>query len=280
MRVVNYHGFLKGDWANHMTAKVRLEATTPGWNYSRVWKGSESGTLVQDHKYKLHWGLLSDNLSPRAQWQVHVKLTWDRPFPTKNVVKDFSLPFNANRADPTAAGSSPDEEAAEPLPSAARPRSPRSAVVALHVTRLPRQGRRHPLLRRLIARGALPRTSGTNSVPQPGRRIARAHVPHGRWRRATPGPILAAGALVAAVAGRTGLRGGLPGAGQAGPHPDPHVQTNSVRCVPGPTEHHSSCQGPALDARRQLQRLVQGDWADHMEAKVRLEPTSTGMPLS
>lgn len=104
MRVVNYHGFLKGDWANHMTAKVRLEATTPGWNYSRVWKGSESGTLVQDHKYKLHWGLLSDNLSPRAEWQVHVKLTWDRPFPTKNVVKDFSLPFNANCADPTIGG--------------------------------------------------------------------------------------------------------------------------------------------------------------------------------
>ena len=98
MRVVNYDGVLKGDWADHMEAKIRLESTTPGLQYTRVWKHSKSPYLTTNRTHKYNWGLTSDNLSDRADWRVHVKLIWHRPAPISNVTKDFYLPFNASCA--------------------------------------------------------------------------------------------------------------------------------------------------------------------------------------
>ena len=98
MRVVNYDGVLKGDWADHMEAKIRLEATTPGWQYTRVWKHSKTAYLTQNRTHTYNWDLTSDNLSERADWRVHVKLIWHRPAPIRNVTKDVYLPFNASCA--------------------------------------------------------------------------------------------------------------------------------------------------------------------------------------
>jgi hypothetical protein len=96
MRVVNYDGVLKGDWADHMEAKIRLESTTPGWQYTRVWKHSTTAYLTQNRTHTYNWDLTSDNLSDRADWRVHVKLIWHRPAPITNVTKDVYLPFNAS----------------------------------------------------------------------------------------------------------------------------------------------------------------------------------------
>ncbi len=113
MRVVNYDGVLKGDWADHMEAKIRLESTTPGLQYTRVWKHSKSPYLTQNKTHKYNWGLTSDNLSDSADWRVHVKLIWHRPAPHSNVKKDFYIGFNGGCSN-AGGGSLP---AAPALPS-------------------------------------------------------------------------------------------------------------------------------------------------------------------
>lgn len=94
MRVVNYDGVLKGDWADHMEAKIRLESTTPGLQYTRVWKGSKTPYLTTNRTHTYNWALTSDNLSDSADWRVHVKLIWHRPAPHSNVKKDSYIRFD------------------------------------------------------------------------------------------------------------------------------------------------------------------------------------------
>ena len=95
MRVVNYHSIKGMDWATGMKPQMRLEATTPGLTYTKVWKqGASVNGLVQDHKYTKYWTIKSDNLKDTADWQVRVKMTWDRPWPVKDVNKEVVIPFN------------------------------------------------------------------------------------------------------------------------------------------------------------------------------------------
>lgn len=94
MTVVNYDGL--GDWADHMEAKVRLEPTTPGLNYTRSWRAAKTPSLVQNKRHAFTMTPLSDNVSANAAWQVHLKLIWHRPAPITNITKDLYLPFNGS----------------------------------------------------------------------------------------------------------------------------------------------------------------------------------------
>lgn len=96
MSVVNYDGL--GDWADHMEAKVRLEPTTAGLNFTRSWRSVKTPYLIQNKRHAYTMTPLSDNLSGTADWRVHVKLIWHRPFPIKNITKNLYLPFNASCA--------------------------------------------------------------------------------------------------------------------------------------------------------------------------------------
>jgi hypothetical protein len=92
MRVVNYEGF-GGDWADHMEAQARLEATGPGFS-SHNWTKQKSGNLVINRTHRLPIRLTTEPFSSNFAWKVHVKLTWHRPWPTKNITKNVYLPFN------------------------------------------------------------------------------------------------------------------------------------------------------------------------------------------
>jgi hypothetical protein len=96
MTVVNYDGW--ADWADHMEAKVRLEPTTPGLNYSRAWRAAKTPYLIQNKRHAYNMTPLSDNVSGTADWQAHVKLIWHRPAPIKNVTKDLYLAFSGSCA--------------------------------------------------------------------------------------------------------------------------------------------------------------------------------------
>ena len=85
--------------------------------------------------------------------------------------------------------------------------------------------------------------------------------------------ILAAGALAAAVAGALAFTAASPEPAQAKAPTLIHTyRANSVQCIPA---------GNNVRAKVNLwmrvvnyDGIVHGDWADHMEAKVRLEPTN------
>ena len=96
MTVVNYDGI--GDWAKAMQAKARLEPTTSGLNYSRVWRSTKTGYLTQNKRHVFGFSVLTDNVSANADWQVHVKLIWDRPWPIKDITKNIYLSFDASCA--------------------------------------------------------------------------------------------------------------------------------------------------------------------------------------
>ncbi|MDP1604302.1 MAG: hypothetical protein Q8M03_13665, partial [Legionella sp.] len=113
MSVVNHDGL--GEWADHMEAKVRLEATTAGVNYTRKWVSQKTPYLIQDKRHAFRMNLLSDNLSGSADWRVHIKLIWHRPAPIKNITRHIYKPFRTSCADPTGGISLPATPA---LPSA------------------------------------------------------------------------------------------------------------------------------------------------------------------
>lgn len=98
MSVVNYHGKRGLDWADHMEAKARLEATTAGLNYSRNWHAQKTPYLTQDKRHAYNFNLVTDNLRPDASWRVHIKLIWHRSWPATNITKDLYRPFDASCA--------------------------------------------------------------------------------------------------------------------------------------------------------------------------------------
>jgi hypothetical protein len=106
MRVVNYSGVVKGDWADHMEAKVRLEPTdaNSGIQWQRNWKHSKTPYLTQDRTHTYSWALATDVYRPDASWKVHVKLIWHRPAPHRNITVDRYLRFNSNCVDATGTG--------------------------------------------------------------------------------------------------------------------------------------------------------------------------------
>lgn len=115
MRVVNYSGI--GDWADHMQAKARLEPTTTGLNYTRRWASWKTPYLTQDRKHTYVMNLTTDNVSGTASWRVHLKLTWHRPAPIRNISKDVYKSFRASCADVTG-GFLPGPAPALPSPGA------------------------------------------------------------------------------------------------------------------------------------------------------------------
>ena len=100
MSVVNYHGW--ADWATHMEAKARLEATTTGIKTGN-WAKSKTPYLLQDKRHLYNFRLRTDNKSGTDEWRVHLKLIWHRPAPVPNVTKDVYLPFNPSCAPQTGA---------------------------------------------------------------------------------------------------------------------------------------------------------------------------------
>lgn len=98
MSVVNYHGKRGLDWADHMEAKARLEATTAGLNYSRKWASWKTPYLTQDKRHRYNIDLVTDNLRPDVPWRVHIKLIWHRPWPATNITKNLYRPFDASCA--------------------------------------------------------------------------------------------------------------------------------------------------------------------------------------
>ncbi len=97
MRVVNYDGVLKGDWADHMEAKARLEPETgAGFSYFRSWKSWKTPYLLQNRTSTYDMSIPTDNVSGNSGWKVHLKLIWHRPAPYSNIKKDVYLQFNSN----------------------------------------------------------------------------------------------------------------------------------------------------------------------------------------
>lgn len=114
MRVVNYDGI--GDWADHMQAKARLEPTTAGLNYSRRWASWKTPYLTQNRKHTYVITMTTDNVSGTASWRAHIKLTWHRPAPIRNISVDVYKRFNASCADVTG-GFAPGPAPALPSPN-------------------------------------------------------------------------------------------------------------------------------------------------------------------
>jgi hypothetical protein len=112
MSVVNYDGW--ADWADHMEARARLEATTAGISPHGNWVKWKTPYLLQNKRHLYNIRLRTDNKSGTAGWRLHVKLIWHRPAPISNVTKDVYLPFNASCA-PITGGMLPPP--AEALPS-------------------------------------------------------------------------------------------------------------------------------------------------------------------
>lgn len=109
----------------------------------------------------------------------------------------------------------------------------------------------------------------SHQPPQGGSRTA---VRSSRFRRALGLGLLAPAALALALAGAAAAPS------QASAADPPRVITtsrvNTIACVPGPANTVRARVGGWM-------RVVNddgiGEWADHMEAKARLEPTSTGL---
>lgn len=114
MRVVNFGP--GRDWADRMEAKVRLESTEPGLNIHSKWAKSKSPRLLQNTRHTYTWDLLTDNKSGTAEWKLHVKLIWHRPWPIPNVKKDVYKSFDASCA--TSTGALPPPASALPSPNA------------------------------------------------------------------------------------------------------------------------------------------------------------------
>ncbi len=106
MTVVNYHGVRGLDWAKRMKMSARLIPTTPGLNFGRMWGETKTPDLVQDKRYSYNLSVLTDNVSPTADWQVQVKAVWVRRAPVPDVVKETRRPFNANCTDGSGADGS------------------------------------------------------------------------------------------------------------------------------------------------------------------------------
>jgi len=109
--------------------------------------------------------------------------------------------------------------------------------------------------------------------------MSRARSASRRWRRRPlRDPRRAWAAIVAGLAVACGLViAGAPSQGAAAKAPD-LIRSHkwlSVQCVPGPSN--------TVRARIKVRMTVVnyeglgGDWADHMEAKARLEPTTAGL---
>ena len=94
MRVVNYNG-LGGDWADHMEAKARLEATSTGIAPSHSWVSWKTPYLTTDQTHRYNMRLTTENFGS-GDWKVHVRLIWHRPFPIRNVTKNVYLPFSGS----------------------------------------------------------------------------------------------------------------------------------------------------------------------------------------
>jgi hypothetical protein len=99
MTVVNYDHLR--DWADHMEARVRLEPTTAGLNFTRSWSAWKTPYLVQNKRHRYLIVRTSDNVSGLRAWKVHLKLIWHRPAPVPNISKDLYLKFNGSCATGT-----------------------------------------------------------------------------------------------------------------------------------------------------------------------------------
>ena len=102
MSVVNYDGW--ADWADHMEAKARLEATTAGISPHGNWVKWKTPYLLQNKRHLYNIRLRTDNKSGTAAWRLHVKLIWHRPAPIANVTKDVYLAFDSSCAPVTGGG--------------------------------------------------------------------------------------------------------------------------------------------------------------------------------
>ena len=94
MIVVNHEG-LGGDWAQRMRAEARLITTTPGLQYSRAWKKVKTPILTINRRHSYTMTVITDNVSPNAEWKVQLKLIWDRPT-QRDVVKEKTGKFVAS----------------------------------------------------------------------------------------------------------------------------------------------------------------------------------------
>ena len=103
-------------WVTNFRLKARLIPTTSGLNYSRSWRtdrAPNSGNLLQNHRYNGPLAVNTDVMSPNADWQVDVKLIWDRKLPLSDIVKKKRFPLDPSGC----AGSGQGLPAAPQLPS-------------------------------------------------------------------------------------------------------------------------------------------------------------------
>lgn len=90
MTVVNYDGI--GDWAQYMKVKARLVPTSEGLNFTRPWTEVKTPYLIQDKRHSYNISVVTGNVSATKDWQVQLKLIWDRPA-MKDVVVNLTGAF-------------------------------------------------------------------------------------------------------------------------------------------------------------------------------------------
>jgi hypothetical protein len=98
MVVVNGDDLLGREWATKMSVKARIVPTTPGLNFTRSWRTWNSPKLSKNRRHAFTPGLATDNVSPRADWRVQVKVTWHRKGAIRNITKTFQRPFDTSCA--------------------------------------------------------------------------------------------------------------------------------------------------------------------------------------
>jgi len=93
-------------WASNMRVRIRLVSPNAGLDLDSAWRTYRypaQGELEQDRNYNYPFRELDSNpLGAGRDWNVQVKLIWDRKVPFRDIVKKFEFPLRrCPEGDPT-----------------------------------------------------------------------------------------------------------------------------------------------------------------------------------
>ena len=95
MTVFN-HGW-GSHWASNMRISARLVSPNNGLHIANSWHTTRYpvfSELLQDHSYVHDLWVNTDVESPADDWDVQLKLIWDRKFPWTDVVHQYQYHFS------------------------------------------------------------------------------------------------------------------------------------------------------------------------------------------
>jgi len=104
VRMFVHNGGPGGHWATNMRVELRLESPNSGHGGGAHWRKARypaQGELLQEHNYNYAFrNLRSDPQPAESEWDVAVKLIWDRKAPFHDIVKKFKFPLKGCEGDP------------------------------------------------------------------------------------------------------------------------------------------------------------------------------------